>query len=97
MAGKSEAALATLEAAVKARPGDARPSSRGPGQTGPGARAAGPERLSTRQPDGVRRPRPAAGAAQAHLYRGVWLFRRGLYDQAENEFSSALNDNLEPP
>jgi TolA-binding protein len=33
---------------------------------------------------------PGAGG-QAHLYKGVALFRRGDYTRAEQEFASALN------
>jgi len=32
-----------------------------------------------------------AASGQAHLYRGIWLFRRKDYERAENAFASALN------
>src|SRR5262249_31777954 len=34
---------------------------------------------------------------EAHLYRGVWLYRRGQLEEAEDEFTGALNLPAAPP
>jgi tetratricopeptide (TPR) repeat protein len=36
-------------------------------------------------------PEQPFASGRAHFYRGVWLYRRKSYEQAEDEFSSALN------
>lgn len=39
--------------------------------------------------------KPGAGG-EAHLYRGVWLFRRKDFARAEDEFASAMNFEVTP-
>jgi tetratricopeptide (TPR) repeat protein len=38
-----------------------------------------------------------AGAAEAHVYRGISLYWRKEFQRAENEFASALNGDIAPP
>jgi len=91
LAGDAKTALETLDIAVRAAPAEARPLF---------LRALAHERLG--QPDLVLSDYNLASrtafansqdlaSGEAHLYRGIWFYRRRDFGRAENEFASALN------
>ena len=97
LAGQFQAAIGTLDAAIKARPDDGRSLFlRGLAREALGESAAAltdyqqASRAAFANPD-----RPFA-TGRAHFYRGVWYYRRGAFSQAEDEFSSALNADPGP-
>ncbi|MFB3828365.1 MAG: hypothetical protein ACE15B_16470 [Bryobacteraceae bacterium] len=97
LAGEYEAAAADAGAAIKADPGNAGALFlRGRAREALGQAEAAladyqlASRLAFAHPD-----RPQANA-QAHYYRGVWLFLRKSYSQAEDEFVAALNNGAGP-
>jgi tetratricopeptide (TPR) repeat protein len=86
------AALTTLDAAVKALPGDARAifmRALARQSLGEPEAALADYQLASRT--AFANPELPSASSQAHYYRGVWHFRRKAYSQAEDEFSSALN------
>lgn len=94
LSGDTAAAIATLDMAVKATSDPARALF---------LRARAEELAGRREPalaDYSLASRTALAHAQdlasgeAHLYRGILLYRRKEFAQAENEFASALNFNI---
>ncbi|HEY2016431.1 MAG TPA: tetratricopeptide repeat protein [Bryobacteraceae bacterium] len=91
LAGDSNGAIATLDEAVKASPSNARAlflRARAKETAGQAEAALADYNLASRA--------AFAGAkdlasGEAHLYRGILLFRRKDYPHAEDEFASALN------
>jgi tetratricopeptide (TPR) repeat protein len=90
LAGEVQAAISTLDAALDAEPRNARACylrARAKEQAGQTAAAAADYSLAVRT--------AFAGAedlvsGEAHLYRGILLYRRQDFSRAEDEFSSAL-------
>jgi hypothetical protein len=91
LAGETAAAISTLDAALAAEPHNARACylrARAKEQAGQAAAASADYNLAVRT--------AFAGAVdlvsgEAHLYRGILLYRRKDFSGAEDEFSSALN------
>lgn len=89
LAGDYPAAIRSLGAAVKARPADARAIyMRGRAKEALGQSPLEDYELASRTAfASVQAP----SSAEAHFYRGVWLFGRKEYDRAEEQFASSLN------
>ena len=91
LAGDSQAAIATLDAAAKAQPSNARVlflRARAKELAGQASAALSDYNLASRA--------AFAGAqdlasGEAHLYRGIMYYRRRDFSHAEDEFASALN------
>jgi len=96
LAGDAAAAIATLDAAVKADPGDARAfylRGRAKELSGQPGAALADYNLASRAAFADARD---LASGEAHLYRGIMLYRRKDYARAEDEFSSALNFDIPP-
>lgn len=92
LAGLYQAAVATLDAVVKARPEDARALFiRGLAKAAVGQPEAALQDYQLASRAAFANPGLPFAAGQAHFYRGVWLMARKNYEQAEDEFASALN------
>lgn len=90
LAGDYPGAIASLDTSIKRQPSDARAiflRARAKESAGNMPEAIADYQLASR----TAFAEGAAGSGNAHLYRGVALFRRGDYERAEDEFSSALN------
>ncbi len=96
LAGDTTAAISTLNTAVREAPDNARPlylRARAKELAGDREAALADYNLASRT--------AFAGAkdlasGEAHLYRGILLYRRRDYSRAENEFASALNFEIPP-
>lgn len=94
LAGETAAAISALDAALGADPRNARACylrARAKEQAGQAEAASADYNLAVRT--------AYAGAedlvsGEAHLYRGILLYRRKDYSRAEDEFSSALNADI---
>ena len=94
LAGDSAGAIATLDAALGADPRNARACylrARAKEQAGQAEAASADYNLAVRT--------ALAGAedlvsGEAHLYRGILMYRRKDFSRAEDEFSSALNADI---
>ena len=94
LAGETAAAISTLDAALDAEPRNARACylrARAKEQAGQAEAASADYGLAVRT--------AFAGAAdlvsgEAHLYRGILLYRRKDFSRAEDEFASALNAGI---
>ena len=94
LAGDPTAAIATLNAAVKAGPADARTiylRARAKEKAGETQDALEDYNLASRTAFAAARD---LASGEAHLYRGILLYRRKDYTRAEDEFSSALNFDI---
>lgn len=94
VAGNSKSALATLDVAVKASPAEARPlflRARAHELAGEMEQALGDYNLASRTAFASAQDQ---ASGEAHLYRGIVLYRRRDYARAENEFASALNFDI---
>ena len=92
LAGDGQGALSTFETVVKERPEDARAVFfRGLAHQALGQPAAALNDYQFASRMAFAHPERPDASAEAHLYRGVWHFRRKAWAQAENEFASALN------
>ena len=92
-AGQYREAVATLDGVVRQRPTDARLIfARGRAKEALGeAEAAGADYLLA-----SRIALASDDTADGHLYRGIWLYRRKDYTEAENEFAAAMNSAPHP-
>ncbi len=91
LAGDAKAAIATLDSAIKANPADARAiylRARARELGGQFDAAVADYNLASRTAFANSRD---LASGEAHLYRGILLYRRKDYTHAEDEFSSALN------
>jgi tetratricopeptide (TPR) repeat protein len=91
LAGDPKAAIHTLDAATKADPEYARPlflRARAREVAGEKEQAQADYNLASRTAFAAAQD---LASGEAHLYRGILLYRRGDYSHAEDEFSSALN------
>ena len=94
LAGEAAAAILALDAALEAEPRNARACylrARAKEQAGQAEAASADYNLAARM--------AYAGSAdlvsgEAHLYRGILLYRRRDFSRAEDEFSSALNAGI---
>lgn len=94
LAGSTKSALATLDAAIKASPAEARPlflRGRAHELAGQLDEALGDYNLASRNAFSHAQERTSG---DAHLYRGIVLYRRRDFGRAENEFASALNFDI---
>ncbi|MBZ5617624.1 MAG: hypothetical protein LAQ69_02645 [Acidobacteriia bacterium] len=94
LAGDSTAAIATLDAAVKADPSSARAlylRARAKEVAGQTEAALTDYNLAARTAFANARD---LASGEAHLYRGILLYSRKDYGHAEDEFSSALNFDI---
>lgn len=90
-AGHTAGALATLNQAVKESPDNARALFlRARAEETAGRREAALADYSLASRTAFANAKDMA-SGEAHLYRGILLYRRKAYSQAEDEFSSALN------
>jgi len=91
LAGETKSAIATLDEAIKADPADARAlflRGRARELGGQKEQALGDYNLASRTAFANARD---LASGEAHLYRGIMLYRRRDFVRAEEEFSSALN------
>ncbi len=91
LAGDTAGAIATLDEAVKADPSDARAfflRARARELAGQGEAALADYNFASRTAFANARD---LASGEAHLYRGILLYRRKDYAHAEDEFASALN------
>jgi tetratricopeptide (TPR) repeat protein len=91
LAGETKSAIATLDEAIKADPSDARAiflRGRARELGGQMELALGDYNLASRTAFANAKD---LVSGEAHLYRGIVLYRRKDYGRAEEEFSSALN------
>jgi len=91
LAGDGRAAVATLDQAVKSAPGSARAlflRARARETAGQTEAALADYNLASRT---AFASAADLASGEAHLYRGILLYRRKDYSHAEDEFSSALN------
>jgi len=94
LAGNIKAALATLDAAIKAGPAEARPLFlRGRAHEFAGQMDQGLADYNLASRTAFANAQDQA-SGEAHLYRGIVLYRRHDFARAENEFSSALNFDI---
>jgi hypothetical protein len=96
LAGNLAAAIATLDRAVKVEPQIARAyylRGRARELAGQPEAALADYNLASRTAFAQAHD---LASGEAHLYRGILYFRRKDYARAENEFSSALNFNIQP-
>jgi tetratricopeptide (TPR) repeat protein len=94
LAGDGTAAVATLDEAVKADPANARAlylRARAKEIAGQNDAALADYNLASRTAFANAKD---LASGEAHLYRGILLFRRKDYTHAEDEFSSALNFDI---
>lgn len=97
LAGDFAGAVQSLDAAVKQRPWDARSIfTRGLARDALGQTEAALADYQLASRTAFANPGLSSASAQAHLYRGVWHFRRGAWTRAEDEFAGALNARPEP-
>jgi len=91
LAGDAAGAIATLDAAVKQAPNDARALYlRARAKEAAARTDAAMADYSLASRTAFANARELA-SGEGHLYRGILLYRRHEYDQAEDEFASALN------
>jgi tetratricopeptide (TPR) repeat protein len=91
LAGETKSAIATLEEAIKADPSDARAiflRGRARELGGQKEQALGDYNMASRTAFANAKD---LASGEAHLYRGIMLYRRRDFGRAEEEFSSALN------
>ena len=91
LAGDTAAAIATLDTAAKAQPENARVlylRARAKELAGQMEPALADYNLASRTAYAAARD---LASGEAHLYRGILLYRRKDYSHAEDEFASALN------
>jgi len=91
LSGNTKAAVATLDAAIKAGPAEARPlflRARAHELAGQMDEALADYNLASRTAFANAKDQ---ASGEAHLYRGIVLYRRRDFPRAENEFASALN------
>ena len=91
LSGDTAAAISTLDAAVKASPNPARPlflRARAEELAGRSDPALADYSLASRT---ALAHAEDLASGEAHLYRGIFLYRRKDFEHAEHEFSSALN------
>jgi tetratricopeptide (TPR) repeat protein len=94
LARQYQAAVGTLEAAVKARPENAHAMFvRGLARAGMGQAEAALTDYQLASRMALAHPDVPNSGALARYYRGVWQFRRGDFVRAEDEFASALNQD----
>ena len=94
LSGNIKAALDTLDAAIKAAPGEARPLFlRGRAHEFAGQMDQGLADYNLASRTAFASAQEQA-SGEAHLYRGIVLYRRHDFARAENEFSSALNFDI---
>jgi len=94
LAGDVRGAIATLDRAVKAGPDDARAlylRARAKEKAGEEESALADYGLASRTAFAEARN---LASGEAHLYRGILLYRRNDYGRAEEEFASALNFDI---
>ena len=97
LAGKYGLAIASLDAAVRAQPEDAMAIFvRGLAREATGRSDAAMNDYQAASRTAFAHPDRPFSAGQAHLYRGVWHFRRKAWAQAEDEFAGALNADPGP-
>ncbi len=95
LAGDAKAAIATFDSAVKARPSNATAiylRARAKELAGQPDAALADYNLASRTAFANSRD---LASGEAHLYRGILLFRRKDYTHAEDEFASALNFTID--
>ena len=91
LSGDAKTALATLDTAVKAAPAEARPlflRARAHELLGHLDLAMADYNLASRTAFANSQD---LASGEAHLYRGIWFYRRHDFERAEAEFASALN------
>ena len=91
LSGDTAAAISTLDAAVKASPNPARAlflRARAEELAGRSEPAMADYSLASRT---ALAHAEDLASGEAHLYRGIFLYRRKDFEHAENEFASALN------
>src|SRR5262249_24818355 len=96
LAGDAKDAIATFDAAVKAQPENARVvfmRARAKELSGQMDAALADYNLASRTAYASARD---LASGEAHLYRGILLYRRKDFQHAEDEFSSALNFEIPP-
>ena len=94
LSGDQSAAIVTLDAAVKASPNPARALYlRARAEELAGRKEAAYADLSLASRTAFADAKDLA-SGEAHLYRGILLYRRQQYSQAESEFASALNFDI---
>ena len=97
LAGNPQAATATLDASLKADPASARAlylRARAKELAGHTIEALADYNLAARAAFAASED---LASGEAHLYRGILLFRRKDYGRAEDEFASALNFSIAHP
>jgi tetratricopeptide (TPR) repeat protein len=97
LAGDLAAAIRTLDASVKADPSEARPfflRARAKELSGQGDAALADYNLASRTAFAAAQD---LASGEAHLYRGILLYRRKDFARAEDEFASALNFEIAEP
>jgi tetratricopeptide (TPR) repeat protein len=96
LAGDAKDAIATFDAAAKAQPENARVlflRARAKELSGQTEAALADYNLASRTAYAAARD---LASGEAHLYRGILLYRRKDFQHAEDEFSSALNFEIPP-
>ena len=96
LAGQPQQAIATLDSAVSADPQYARGyylRARSKELAGQSAAATADYNLAARTAYATA---DLLVSGEAHLYRGILLYRRGEFQRAEDEFASALNTEIAP-
>lgn len=94
-AGDAKAAIPSLDAAIRRRPTGARAlwlRARAREVTGAAEGALADFSMASRAAFAEAGENPSG---DAHLYRGIWFFRRKQYPAAEDEFTRALNQPVE--
>jgi len=94
LAGNTKSAIRTLDEAIRASPAEARPlflRGRAHELAGRMDEALADYNLASRTSFGHAQDRTSG---EAHLYRGIVLYRRRDFGRAENEFASALNFDI---
>ncbi len=95
-AGDAAAAISTLDAAVKADPSNAHAIYlRAAAKESAGQKEAALADYNLASRTAFANAKDLA-SGEAHLYRGIILYRRKDYPHAENEFASALNFTITP-
>jgi tetratricopeptide (TPR) repeat protein len=95
LAGETKSAIATLDEVIKADPSDARAlflRGRAHELGGQKEQALGDYNLASRTAFANARD---LASGEAHLYRGIMLYSRRDFGRAEEEFSSALNFEIQ--
>lgn len=96
LAGDPQTAIATLDQAVKAGPTNARAlflRARAKEKAGDSEAALADYNLASRTAFAQAKD---LASGEAHLYRGILMYRRKNFSAAEDEFSSALNFEIPP-